>query len=244
MQQALIAFVTGKLQRTFWSPQQDMTARKLSAIAALALDGKATPALLDSLDIDPVRWPTHSVLDWLTVLEHVQVPGRAQRQQEARHILRNRLAYQGTQVGFSTDAQDHWWWLMQRPDVNAARLLLATIGRPDWDAERPRLVTGLLARQKSGAWATTTANLWAGLALRQFSAHMSATRSAATPPPCSRPPRTPWIGKRCSPPAACPSRAACRPSPAACCPPAAGPWSAVARQHLVPALGRAGVWGS
>ena len=169
MQQALIAFVTGKLQRTFWSPQQDMTARKLSAIAALALDGKAAPALLDSLDIDPVRWPTHSVLDWLTVLEHVQVPGRAQRQQEAWQILRNRLAYQGTQVGFSTDAQDHWWWLMQGPDVNAARLLLATIGQAEWDAERPRLVTGLLARQKSGAWATTTANLWAGLALRQFS---------------------------------------------------------------------------
>ena len=58
---------------------------------------------------------------------------------------------------------------MQGPDVNAARLLLATIGQAEWDAERPRLVTGLLARQKSGAWATTTANLWAGLALRQFS---------------------------------------------------------------------------
>ncbi len=75
--QALIAFVTGKLQRTFWSPQPDMTARKLSAIAALALDSKATPALLDSLDIDPLRWPTHSVLDWLTVLEHVQLPRAA-----------------------------------------------------------------------------------------------------------------------------------------------------------------------
>lgn len=169
MQQALIAFVTGKLQRKFWSPRQDLTARKLSAIAALALDGKATPALLDSLDLDPLRWPTHSVLDWLTVLEHVQVANRAQLQQEAWQILRNRLAYHGTQVVFSTDEQDYWWWLMQGPDVNAARLLLATLGNPEWDDERPRLVTGLLARQKSGAWATTTANLWAGLALRQFS---------------------------------------------------------------------------
>ncbi len=48
-----------------------------------------------------MRWPAHSVLDWLTVLEHVQVPGRAQRQQEAWQILRNRLAYQGTPVGLS-----------------------------------------------------------------------------------------------------------------------------------------------
>ena len=169
MQQALIAFVTGRLQRKFWSPREDLTERKLAAIAALALDGKATPALLDSLDIDPIRWPTHSVLDWLTVLAHVQVPGRAQLQQEAWQILRNRLSYQGTQVVFSTDEQDYWWWLMQGPDVNAARLLLATIGNPEWDDERPRLVTGLLARQQNGAWRTTTANLWAGLALRRFS---------------------------------------------------------------------------
>ena len=169
MQQALIAFVTGRVQRKFWSPREDLTERKLAAIAALALDGKATPALLDSLDIDPIRWPTHSVLDWLTVLAHVQVPGRDQLQQEAWQILRNRLSYQGTQVVFSTDKQDYWWWLMQGPDVNAARLLLATIGNPEWDDERPRLVTGLLARQQSGAWHTTTANLWAGLALRRFS---------------------------------------------------------------------------
>ena len=169
MQQALIAFVGGKLQRTFWSPRPDLTARKLAAIAALALDGKATPAMLDSLDIDPGGWPTHSVLDWLQVLEHVQLPGRAALQQQAWQVLRQRLSYSGTQLGFSSDAQDRWWWLMQGPDVNAARLLQATIGHADWDAERPRLVAGLLARQRDGHWGTTNANLWAGLALRQFS---------------------------------------------------------------------------
>lgn len=169
MQQALIAFVTGKLQRKFWSPRPDLTQRKLAAIAALALDGKATPAMLDSLDIDPTAWPTHSVLDWLQVLERVQVPGREQLQQQAWQLLRNRLSYQGTQLVFSTEAQDRWWWLMQGPEVNAARLLLATIGHSDWDSERARIVTGLLARQRNGHWGTTTANLWVGLALRQFS---------------------------------------------------------------------------
>ncbi len=75
----------------------------------------------------------------------------------------------GSQVGFSTDAQDQWWWLMQSADVNVARLLLTTLDDPAWDAERTRLVTGLLARQQRGPWGTTTANTWAGLALRQFS---------------------------------------------------------------------------
>jgi hypothetical protein len=69
---------------------------------------------------------------------------------------------------------------MQDTDSNAARLLLATMGDASWASEVPRMVAGLLARQKGGAWSTTTANVWGGLALRQFSRKFENTPVAGT----------------------------------------------------------------
>ena len=170
MESGLIAFVEGRIERKHWSPRKDLDVRKLAAIAALAGSGKARPAMLESIQITPADWPTHALIDWLNILQRMpQLPQRDERLQEAQQLLKNRLSYQGSQVDFSTDAQDQWWWLMQGTDVNVARLLLSTMDDSGWDAERTRLVTGLLARQKQGAWGTTTANTWVGLALRQFS---------------------------------------------------------------------------
>jgi len=170
MESGLVAFVEGRIERQHWSPRKDLDARKLAAIAALARSGKARPAMLESISLAPQDWPTHAVIDWLSILQQMpQVPAHDQRMEEAQQVLKTRLSYQGSQVGFSTEAQDQWWWLMQSADVNVARLLLTTMGDSAWDAERVRLVTGLLARQKLGSWGTTTANTWAGLALREFS---------------------------------------------------------------------------
>lgn len=170
MESGLIAFVEGRIERQHWSPRQDLDVRKLSAIAALAVSGKARPAMLESIRIAPQEWPTHAVIDWLRILQQTpQVPAHEERLQEAQQVLKTRLSYTGSQMGFSTEAQDQWWWLMQSAEVNVARLLLTTLDSSDWEAERTRLVTGLLARQKQGSWGTTTANTWAGLALRQFS---------------------------------------------------------------------------
>jgi uncharacterized protein YfaS (alpha-2-macroglobulin family) len=58
---------------------------------------------------------------------------------------------------------------MVRGDVNAARLLALALDDPAWKDDIPRLATGLIGRQQSGAWSTTTANLWASLALERFS---------------------------------------------------------------------------
>lgn len=170
MESGLIAFVEGRIERRHWSPRQDLDVRKLAAIAALAGSGKARPAMLESLRIVPQEWPTHALIDWLRILQQMpQVPAHGERLQEAQQELKTRLSYTGSQVGFSTEVQDQWWWLMQGPEVNLARLLLTTLDDSAWEAERTRLVTGLLARQKQGSWGTTTANTWAGLALRQFS---------------------------------------------------------------------------
>ena len=155
--------------------------RKLAAIAALALSGKATPRMLDSINITPNQWPTHSVIDLVMLLQRMKdAPQRDERLAQAQQILRSRLTFNGTRAGFSTEQDDSWWWLMQGPDVNLARLILVTINDPSWAPDMPRLVSGFIARQQAGAWNTTTANLWGALALRRFSAKFESEPVAGT----------------------------------------------------------------
>ncbi|MBP7566381.1 MAG: alpha-2-macroglobulin, partial [Burkholderiaceae bacterium] len=171
LERGLIAFVEGRVKRDFWSPRADLDVRKIAAIAALARTGAATPRLLQSITIAPNQWPTHAVIDWHDILQRMpDAPHRAERLAEATQILRARLTYQGTRMSFSTEREDGWWWLMQGPDVNAARLLLSVMDDPAWKDDMGRLAAGFIARQQNGAWHTTVANLWGSLALRQFSA--------------------------------------------------------------------------
>jgi len=181
MERGLIAFVEGRIERNFWSPRKDLDMRKMAALEALSRYGKAQGRMVSSITIAPNQWPTHSVIDWLNVLKRVQdVPQRDQRLQEATQILRSRLSYQGTKLIFSTEQDDYWWWLMQNGDVNTARLILAVMDDPAWKDDMGRLANGFISRQQGGAWHTTTANLWGGLALEKFSAKFEATPVSGT----------------------------------------------------------------
>ena len=175
MERGLIAFVEGRIQRDFWSPRQgkggDLDIRKLAAIEALSRYGQAKARMLTSITQAPNQWPTHAVIDWYNILTRVkEVPERDKRLAEASQILRSRISYQGTKMVFSTERDDYWWWLMQNGDVNTARLMLAVMDDPAWKDDMGRLANGFIARQQNGAWHTTTANLWGGLALEKFSA--------------------------------------------------------------------------
>jgi hypothetical protein len=175
MERGLINFVEGKIQREFWSPRKDLDVRKLAALEALSRYGKAQGRMLGSITLAPNQWPTHAVIDWLNILKRVNdVPERDKRLAEANQILRSRLSFQGTKLMFSTEREDYWWWLMQNADVNAARLLLAVMDDPSWKDDMGRLANGFIGRQQNGAWHTTTANLWGGLALEKFSAKFEA----------------------------------------------------------------------
>lgn len=176
MERGLIAFVEGRIQREFWSPRKDLDVRKLAALEALSRYGKAQGRMLGSITIAPNQWPTHAVIDWLNILKRVaDVPQREQRLAEANQVLRSRLSFQGTKLVFSTEKDDYWWWLMTNGDVNTARLMLAVMDDPAWKDDMGRLANGFIARQQKGAWHTTTANLWGGLALDKFSAKFEAT---------------------------------------------------------------------
>lgn len=175
MLRGLAAFVEGRLERRFDAPRADGDVRRLAAIEALSRHGRATPRMLDTVDWRPADWPTSALLDaWRTLARLKGAPQRDARLAELQSLVRARLTQGGTTLSFSTEAADGWWWLMESADGNAAKLLLAAAETPAWRDELPALVNGALARQRGGAWGTTTANLWGVLALERFSAKFEA----------------------------------------------------------------------
>jgi alpha-2-macroglobulin len=173
----LVAFVEGRIERKFWSPKADLDVRKLAAIEALSRFGRAQPKMLGSINLTPNLWPTAAVIDWLRILKKLEgVQNQSKRIEEANQILRSRLTYAGTTLKFSNEEDDFWWWLMDSADANAARLMLAVMDDPAWKDDLPRMVVGSLGRQKSGAWLTTTANLWGSLALDKFTAKFESVK--------------------------------------------------------------------
>ena len=181
MLEGLKKFVAGRVTRDSALSAPDLTLRKLTAIEALARYGDATVDMLDSLTIDPNRWPTSAVLDWISILDRMEkVPLREQRQQQAEQTLRSRLTYHGTTLGFSTESQDSLGWLMLSADVNAVRMVLTALNNPHWQAELPRLARGALGRQLKGRWNMTTANAWGVLAMERFSRKFESTPVTGT----------------------------------------------------------------
>jgi alpha-2-macroglobulin len=173
----LVAFVEGRIERKFWSPKADLDVRKLAAIEALSRYGRASPKMLGSINLTPNVWPTAAVIDWLRILKKLDgIQNQTKRLEEANQILRSRLTYAGTTLKFSNEEGDFWWWLMDSADANAARLMLAVMDDPAWKDDLPRMVVGSLGRQKSGAWLTTTANLWGSLALDKFTAKFESVK--------------------------------------------------------------------
>jgi uncharacterized protein YfaS (alpha-2-macroglobulin family) len=172
----LTAFVEGRIERRFMAPRADGDVRKLAALEALARHGRLQPRQLGSVAWTPAAWPTSALLDAWSLYRRVEgLPERKVRLDGLQRLVRSRLMAGGTTLRFSNEAEDDWWWLMDGPDGNAARLILAASGLPDWKDELPLLVTGALARQRGGAWRTTTDNLWGVLALEKFSAAFEAT---------------------------------------------------------------------
>lgn len=172
MKNGLLAFISGKIVRNRWAPQNDLDVRKLLVLEALSREGAANARMLGSIRIAPDTWPTSAVIDWLAIVSRVPgIPNAAALKEQAGQIIQARMLSRGTELVFADDAQNNWWWLMGSPEVNAAKLILTVIGQPAWDEDMPRLVQGLMARQQNGAWRTTTSNLMASLAMEKFARH-------------------------------------------------------------------------
>ncbi|PHS23729.1 MAG: hypothetical protein COA84_10755 [Robiginitomaculum sp.] len=173
----LSAFVKGKIRRGSPLNTADQSVRKLAAIAALSRYKRANAQMLTSLSLDLNRLPTSAVLDVMGIAKRVsEVPNRRALLAQAKQVLRARMNFQGTHMGFSTEASDNLWWLMISADTNAARALIGLVDAPLWRADMPRMARGLLGRQDNGHWRTTTGNAWGTLAMRHFSDKFEKTK--------------------------------------------------------------------
>lgn len=181
MEEGLAKFVGGSILRDSPFPVADLSIRKLGAVEALARVGKAQPALLASIAIEPNLWPTSAVLDWWSILQRLtSVPERAKRLSEVEQIVRARLNLQGTTMGFSTERGDDLWWLMVCPDTSAVRLVLHLLDFDLWKDDLPQLVRGAMGRQQRGTWDCTLTNAWGTLAVRKFSQVFDSTPVTGT----------------------------------------------------------------
>jgi uncharacterized protein YfaS (alpha-2-macroglobulin family) len=181
MLRGLAGFVEGRVVRYSRLPTADFAIRKIAAVEALARYNGAEPKMLDSVALEPNLWPTSAVIDWVGILERLQkAPRRAERLAEAKQILRSRLNFQGTTMGFSTERTDALWWLMIATDQNAVRGVLALANDPAWREDVPRMARGAIGRQVRGHWSTTLANAWGVLAMEKFSTKFEATAVAGS----------------------------------------------------------------
>jgi hypothetical protein len=129
----------------------------MTALEALALCWPSPG--FGSITVEP-NAARSAVIDWMGVLMRVPaVPENSKRLTEAEQIIRSRLNFQGTTMGFSTEKTDYFWWLMVSGDVNAVKTVLTFLDRNSWNEDLPRLVRGALGRQYRGH-GTTIANAW------------------------------------------------------------------------------------
>lgn len=160
MQAALAAFVAGKLRVEGWGEPAKL---KLMALEALSRTGKLLPNQLDSLSLQPANLSNRELLDWISILQHSDLPGKSDKLQTALQLLRNRLNLSGTALSFAPGNKD--WWALASDDSDAVRALLLAQSQPEWQNDVPKLLMGALAQQHQGHWDLTTANAWGVLAL-------------------------------------------------------------------------------
>jgi alpha-2-macroglobulin len=168
--EGLRSFVTGRSQHAgFQYPAADLAIRKLAAMEALSRYQSFDPKWLSLIQIEPLQWPMSALLDWVNLLNREQgIPDRAKRLEQAEQILKARLEWRGTVVGFKN--QQPLWWLMNSGDEDANRLLLTASSDSHWTPEVGRLARGVVGRMQEGHWDLTTANAWGVLAMKRFSA--------------------------------------------------------------------------
>jgi hypothetical protein len=124
--------------------------------------------------------PTGTLADWIVTLDRLaKAPRAAQLRAAAEQELRRRLVYEGTRLDLS-DQRTAPWWMMVSGDEMAIKALDAVLGKKDWAAEAPRMMTGVAQRQWHGHWDTTPANAWGTVVSRRFGGLYPASAVAGT----------------------------------------------------------------
>lgn len=167
MLEALRNVVDGRLKEATEAPY-DARLLRVAALAALARNNQATPAMAMRVAMPLRDMPTSALADWIVILD--KTPGIGPRPKlAAEQALRSHLVYEGTRLDV-TDNGTAPWWMMISGDEMAIRSLMVTTGRPGWGDETGKMMIGVAMRQRRGHWDTTPANAWGTLAVRRFAA--------------------------------------------------------------------------
>ena len=173
IEKGLSDFVEGKVVRYESVPSVDLPLRKLAAIDALARvgQGQQRHAQHDHDRSQPVarfrrdRLVEHPVADEIGAA--APTPPHRGRADHA-----SRINWQGTGAHLSGG---DLWWLMIGPETNTVRLVLLLLDNGLWRDDLPKVMSGAIAMQSRGAWATTPSNAWGTLAVNKFARTFEAT---------------------------------------------------------------------
>ncbi|MGY4394989.1 uncharacterized protein YfaS (alpha-2-macroglobulin family) [Sphingomonas sp. UYAg733] len=167
MIEAMKAVIDGRLRHEQYG---DVRLQRVAALTALARQNAATPAMLGQMGIAPNEMPTSTLADYLVALDRIPgIANAASLKADAEAVLRTRLVYEGTRLDLS-DQSNAPWWLMSSGDEASIKSVIATLGRPGWQDDAPKMMVGVSLRQLRGHWDTTTANAWGTIAARKFAA--------------------------------------------------------------------------
>lgn len=175
----LRGFVDGSIYWYSGLPTADLSIRKMNAVEALSRYMNIDQGLISSITIEPNLWPTSAVIDWHNVLTRTKaLKDRDAKLDETKRIIRSRLNFQGTTMGFSTEGMDYMWWLMVSTDLNAIKSVLALMDDPAWREDVPRMMRGSIGRQHRGHWDLTLANAWGVLSMEKFASKFESEKLA------------------------------------------------------------------
>ncbi|WBH15225.1 alpha-2-macroglobulin family protein [Sphingomonas radiodurans] len=177
MIEGLKAVLDGRLRREEYG---DVRLQRVAAFAALARAGAAEAGMLGQLGIAAGEMPTALLADYIVAIDRTAgLANAAALRAQAETVLRSRLVYEGSRIDLSDQANAPWW-LMSSGDEGTIKALIATLGRPGWQDEGPRMMVGTAMRQRRGHWDTTPANAWGTLAVRKFASIYPAQAIAGT----------------------------------------------------------------
>jgi uncharacterized protein YfaS (alpha-2-macroglobulin family) len=132
---------------------------------------------LSTLKIEPDLWPASILVDWWNILlKNPGISGRDKYLANVENIIRARLRYNGNAISLSTANTESLWWMMRSEDYALTRIVIITSGLESWNGEVPKLLKGLLLRQKEGKWENTTANAWGVAAVAAFARKFEKTK--------------------------------------------------------------------
>ncbi|MDO5667751.1 MAG: MG2 domain-containing protein [Alcaligenaceae bacterium] len=164
---ALIATFEGRIDQELPHSQWRWSYR-LAALTALAEYGQVTPRMAQSFYEQNEQWNMSDWVNWLIITKSFNDPAMTQIASTAKVNLLSLLSREGQLLVPQANELTNTWWTMFSREANLAKLLFVVTDDPDWSADIPYLVNGLINLQNRGHWGTTVANTYAKLAMQYY----------------------------------------------------------------------------